>query len=268
MSANPVDYAVTTAHKQTPEMVVRALEIAAVLHCVYVERNERSLETLLNNRSLSGLVVVATDKISYVSDEGEEFFFHPGLSGLRINQLTSGHTDRMIEAMSLEAGDRVLDCTLGLGTDAVVAGHVAGTAGCVVGLECSPVLAYLVGTGLSAYTVKDKNLTEAMRRVQVMRVDHLDYLQNLAAGSFDVIYFDPMFRAPRMRSTAINSLRSLADPAPVTGRAVDLAVNAAGKRVVMKERRGSPEFARLGFSVISGGRYAPVKYGVIDCHGR
>ncbi|NLJ76176.1 MAG: hypothetical protein GX325_02820 [Peptococcaceae bacterium] len=37
---------------------------------------------------------------------------------------------------------------------------------------------------------------------------------------------------------------------------------AATKRVEIKERRGSAEFARLGFKNIMGGRYSTVVYGI------
>lgn len=266
-SANPARFVVTTALKQTPEMERRAKEIAAELGCVYVERNDQPVKALLEIRSVSGLLVTHTGKLSYVSDGGDEFFFHPGLAGLRIEQINNGQTDRMIEAMALLPGDSVLDCTLGLGADAIVAAYVAGAAGLVVGLESSLPLAYLVKTGLSSYISKDQMLAESMRRVRATWADHLEYLSGLAAGSFDVVYFDPMFRRPRLQSPAINSLRILADPAPVTDLAIDLAVRIARKRVVLKERRGSSEFERLGFTGILGGRYAPIRYGVIDCHG-
>jgi hypothetical protein len=56
----------------------------------------------------------------------------------------------------------------------------------------------------------------------------------------------------------------LANHDPVDCETVELALNAAVKRVVMKERRGSAEFDRLGFKHIIGGRHAPVAYGVIE----
>ena len=260
------DLAVTTALKQTPELETRAQAIAAALNCPYVPRNDRSALALLQTWSVTGLLVVSAGKLSYTSGKGDEFFFHPGLSGIRINRLSSGQPDQMIAAMSLQPGDRVLDCTLGLGTDAIVASYVAGTAGRVVGLENSPALAYLVKTGLSDYPAATPDLTAAMRRVQVVTGEHLDYLQELAPRSFDVVYFDPMFRHPKLRSTSINALRHLADPAPVKNLALQEAVRVASKRVVLKERRGSPEFGRLGFTEIHGGLYAPIKYGVINCY--
>jgi 16S rRNA G966 N2-methylase RsmD len=211
-------------------------------------------------------VLVTEEKISYVGP-GCEFFFHPGLAGLRIDRLSQGGVDRMVEAMSLEPGDRVLDCTLGLGTDAIVAAYSAGGTGEVVGLESSLLLACLVEEGLGNYKKAEPRLQEAMSRVKVVHTGHYEYMQGLSANSFDVVYFDPMFRQPLKQSPAINALRLLADPAPLEQKVMELAVNIARKRVVLKERRGSSEYSRLGFATIYGGRYAPVQYGVIDCRG-
>jgi len=35
-------------------------------------------------------------------------------------------------------------------------------------------------------------------------------------------------------------------------------------RVVMKEHRGSDEFARLGFKLVDGGKYSSIAFGVIE----
>lgn len=259
-------FAVTTSHRQTPELVDCAKQIAGELETLYVERNDRSLEALSVDLGVEGMVVVTSKKVSYVSRAGE-FFFHPGMAGPRINELKNGKTDQMIDAMSIDTGNSVLDCTLGLGTDAIVASYTVGNNGRVVGLENSPVIACLVKSGLVSYPVADGDTVAAMQRVEVVQADHRDYLRTLPAGSFDVIYFDPMFRLPRRRSPAINALRALADPEPLDRETINLAVRIANKRVVVKERRDSAEFGRLGFEKIHGGRYAPVVYGVINCQG-
>lgn len=49
----------------------------------------------------------------------------------------------MVEAMDLKPKMSVLDCTLGLGTDATVASYIVGENGKVVGLE-SATLIYLI----------------------------------------------------------------------------------------------------------------------------
>lgn len=232
-----------------------------------MDRGELSLEDLSQKLCVDGMVVVSRQKAAYVC-EGQEFFFHPGMAGLRIKELKNGKTDQMIKAMSLQSGDSVLDCTLGLGTDAIVASFITGPGGRVTGLESSLLISVLVHHGLLTYPEVDEEIALSMRRVEVINIDHKEYLASLPPRSFDVVYFDPMFRTPRYYSPAINSIRSLANPEPVDSEVIDLASMVAAKRVVLKERRGSAEFERLGFKTIMGGKYAPVAYGVIDLRGQ
>jgi hypothetical protein len=217
---------------------------------------------MTSNTGLTGMMVVSSQRISFFKGSSE-FFFHPGLARLRINELKNGKTDQMIQAMSLKAGDTLLDCTLGLGTDAIVASYVSGPYGRVTGLESSNLIAYIVGRGLKTYRFEDEDTTMAMHRVEVIHTNHKDYLKNISPCSYDVVYFDPMFRSPRKHSPAIDAIRTIANPNPIDRETVDLALRACKKRVVMKERRWSKEFELLGFKDIRGGRYAPVVYGVI-----
>lgn len=265
MKSHP-KFVVTTSHRPVSGQPALARQLAAEFHVPFVERNDQSLEVLMEKLRVEGIIVVSSRRVSYVSG-GKEFFFHPGLARLRIKELKYGKTDQMIEAMSLQSGDSVLDCTLGLGSDAIVASFIVGEGGKVTGLESSPVIASLVNRGLKAYPEEEEDITRAMRRMEVIHANHRDYLAGLPPRSVDVIYFDPMFRSPRRHSPAMNAMRSLTTSDPVDRESIQLAKRAALKRVVMKERRGSPEFQRLGFTEICGGRYAPVVYGVMDRQG-
>src|SRR5690606_34202423 len=53
-----------------------------------------------------------------------ELFYRPGMGRARIRRVRRGGTDIMVAAMDLQRGQRVLDCTLGLGSDASVASYV------------------------------------------------------------------------------------------------------------------------------------------------
>ena len=209
------------------------------------------------------MMVVSSQRNSYFMGSSE-FFFHPGLAKLRIKELINGKTDQMIQAMSLRSGDTLLDCTLGLGTDAIVASYVAGTNGRITGLESSTLIAAIVGRGLKTYQFEDEEITLAMQRVNVVHSHHKDYLASLPPRSYDVVYFDPMFRSPRKNSPAMDAMRAIANPNPIDRETVTMALRVCSRRVVMKERRWSTEFERVGFREIRGGRYAPVVYGVID----
>lgn len=259
-------FAVTTSHRPAPGQIEVGKQLALEFKAPFADRNDLSLEVLSQKLCVEGMVVVSSQKVSYVSG-GQEFFFHPGLARLRIKELKTGKTDQMIKAMSLQTGESVLDCTLGLGADALVASFVSGAGGRVTGLERSLIISTLVRRGLSTYPEIEEDIALAMRRVEVINANHKEYLAGLPPRCFDVVYFDPMFRFPRRHSPAMNAMRSLAAPDPVDRETIYLALRAAVKRVVMKERRGSVEFERLGFKKISGGKYAPVVYGVMDRQG-
>ena len=70
------------------------------------------------------------------------------MSALRIKHLASGQPDSMVTAAGLKKGDHVLDCTMGMGADAIVASFVVGDQGRVVSLESEPVIAAITGHGL------------------------------------------------------------------------------------------------------------------------
>ncbi len=259
------NFIVTTSHRTTYVQTETAKQLASMFNVSFAERADMSVKDLTEKFGADGLIVVSAKRTSYISG-GQEFFFHPGLARLRIKELKNGKADQMIKAMSLKPGDSVLDCTTGPGADAIVASYISGPNGSVTGLESSPIISALVGAGLLSYS-EDEDIALAMRRIKVINTDYKIYLADLDPRSYDIIYFDPMFRAPRHKSPAMNSARLLANPAPVEVKTVELAMRAAAKRVVMKERRGSAEFTRLGFKCIFGGNYAPVAYGVRERQG-
>ncbi|MEW6458011.1 MAG: class I SAM-dependent methyltransferase [Bacillota bacterium] len=263
--SHAVSILVTTSIRPRRAERLQAEEISRTLGLPYVSRSRESLEALRRKSGAEAVVVVSRNRVGLVF-AGREFFFHPGLGKVRIRRIEAGKTDQMIQAMGLKAGDSVLDCTLGLGADALVASHVVGAGGRVVGLEVVPVVAMLVRCGLENYAGGGPP-AEAMRRVEVVTADHREYLQALENDSFDVVYFDPMFRVPRHASSAMEPLRPLADARALDPESVGEAVRVARRRVVLKERAGSPEFERLGFRRITGGRYSPVAYGIIAKDG-
>ena len=256
-------FAVTTSHRPGPGQVEAAIQLALELGVPFAKRQDRSLEVLTLKLGVEGVVVVAANKISCVVGE-KEFFFHPGLARLRIMEQKNGKTDQMIKAMSIGKGQSVLDCTLGLGTDAIVTSFVAGAGGRVTGLESSPVIASLVRRGLATYPEPEEDIALAMRRITVVNASHKEYLASLPPCSFDVIYFDPMFRRAIHKSSAMRALRPLARGGSPGLETVNLALRVARRRVVIKERSGSEEFKRLGCLEVSGGKHAPVAYGILE----
>jgi len=73
-------FAVTTSRRPTSEQVKGAKRIAGELKIPFIERNELSLEDLLQKFFINGIVVVSRQKISCIYG-GQEFFFIPEWPG-------------------------------------------------------------------------------------------------------------------------------------------------------------------------------------------
>lgn len=207
----------------------------------------------------------------------QKLSFHPSMALLRIINIRRGVPDRYLEATGLEPGDRLLDLTLGLATDALIGAAICGPSGSVLGIESSGLLAAVMSDGLRHLAndavpkvrKQDKllawqELSRAAERVEVHWADHFDLLCRLPERSVDVIYLDPMFRLTCTNSSSIRPVYFLADHRPLMLETIHEARRVARKRIVLKERKGSSEFARLGFDVLTGGRYSAIDYGVIS----
>jgi hypothetical protein len=153
-------------------------------------------------------------------------------------------------AAGLGAGDAVLDCTLGLGADALVAAAAVGPGGRVLGLEASRLLAAWVAEGLGRLP------DPAARRVEVRAADHAEALASLPDRSFDVVLFDPMFRHPRAEPPGFDLVRRLADRRPLTPEALARARRVARRWVVVKDGAPGWDLARLGLVPLPSSRGA------------
>jgi 16S rRNA G966 N2-methylase RsmD len=170
----------------------------------------------------------------------------------------------MIQAMALQRGERVLDCTMGMGTDAIVASHIVGAEGNVTAVESETAIYHLVKYGLATYELPGHPyLTESMRRIHTVHDESLEYLKQVPDHTFHIVYFDPMFRVPVKRSSGIAAIRELSNANPLTIDHIDQAKRVSQRAVVMKERPSSAEFQRLGFTELPSTRGASVAYGVI-----
>lgn len=255
---------ITTIQKPSTEMIAAAQHLAERLASPYVARENFSLAKLQRLHALDALVVF-TKQGPVIHTAGGEYFFHPSMAELRIKNLQNGNHDHMVKAMNLTAGMSVIDCTLGLGSDATVASFVVGAAGQVQGLESSALLAYIASNGLQQYQDENQALIAAMRRIQVHAVDSYTYLQHQPSQSVDIVYFDPMFRDPIYSSSNIKPFRRLADKRPLSAAHLTEACRVARHRVVFKETADSLEFERLGGRFQRyGGKYSSIAYGVLE----
>jgi 16S rRNA G966 N2-methylase RsmD len=133
-----------------------------------------------------------------------------------------------------------------------------------VGVESSPLIAAIVHWGIKKHVKGPVWLKQALDRIEIVSGDHLHFLKNRPDNSFDIVYFDPMFRHPINASQPISRLRQLANHEPLTMEAFNEAIRVSRKLVVVKERQESSEFAWLGLKRFVAGKYSEIAYGILD----
>jgi len=227
---------VTTSKSPTPERMAEAAGLAVELGIECVDRRGLSVAKLRERERADGAIVVEHDRIAYHHAAGE-FFYHPSMAKVRVRVISQGRPDPLVEAMGLEPGMTVLDCTLGRGADACVAAMVVGETGSVVGLEADPVVAALTSRGLREFDPEGEALTRAMRRIVVVCADCSDYLPTVPDAAFDVVYFDPFFGTVLSGAQAMEGLRAVARHGGISGETLVQAARVACRRVVHKTKR-------------------------------
>jgi len=239
----------------------QAKKWAELLEVPYIERTGNgSLQFIMQTHNLDCLVVATKEGPQIFSEEGK-LFYHPGMSVLRLQKLLHGERDNFVDACELKAGSRILDATLGFASDAAIASYVVGNAGCVQGLEASKPLWFLVTEGLQNYVSEDVELNKALERIKTLCAEAGTYLKTLDADSFDVVYFDPMFRHPVNLSSNMKPIRPVAYMQPLNKETLAEALRVA-PLVVVKER--TPRVLReLGIKELYGSKYSKVKYGIL-----
>ncbi|SFL84553.1 Putative SAM-dependent methyltransferase [Paenibacillus sp. 1_12] len=227
-----------------------------------VSRKRFSLARLRQLYNDSDILLVSKERIEYYHEDQPALFFHPSTAAIRVKRLVNGEHDPLMELSAIQPGDRVLDCTAGLGSDALVYSFAVQGNGEVVALESEPVPYLMLRQGLKAYDSDIPGMNEAMHRIQVIQMDHSEYLLREPDNAFDVVYLDPMFRQPIHESSSISAIRVLANSRPVSEQTIKEALRVARRAVIMKEHRGSDEFVRLGFEEIKRST-TKIAYGVI-----
>lgn len=255
--------AVTTALEATPDLDGAARAAAARHGAAWLDRGGRSLAELARASGADALLVLERRGVVLFA-AGAEHRYHAGMGTLRARRLARGErstVDSFLAAAGLRPGDAVLDCTLGLGADALVAAQAVGPRGRVVGLESSPVLAAWVGEGLARLSLP------AARRVEVRRSDHGAAMAALPARSFDVVVFDPMFRHAGAQAPPFDVVRRFADPRPLSPAALERARRVARRWVVVKDGVPGWDLARLGLEPLPSSRGARRLYARLPALG-
>jgi len=244
--------AVTTALDASPDLAEAARAAAARHGAPWLDRGGRRLPDVAGASGAEALLVVGRRGVALFAG-GAEHRYHAGMGTLRARRLARGErstAEPLLAAAGLRPGDAVLDCTLGLGADALVAAEAVGSGGRVVGLESSPVLAAWVAEGLARLSLP------AARRVEVRCAEHGAALGALPDRSFDVVVFDPMFRHPAAQAPPFEVVRRFADRRPLSPAALERARRVARRWVVVKDGAPGWDLARLGLEPLPSSRGA------------
>jgi hypothetical protein len=240
---------VTTAGRTNEEMVGLANQIAHELNITFVPRKKRSILDI-QKEVCDDCFVVGKERIElFPLGGGGPCFFHPNSAMFRIKRLIQGETDPFREATNLSLGKSFLDCTLGLGSDSIVASYITGETGKVTGCEGNPYLSFVVANGLKTWNDGSPLVLEAMRRIEVKSILAYQYLKLQPDNSYDCVYFDPMFEENISESNGIKGLLKLAIYDTLTKETIHEAYRVAKDRVVLKDHFRSTRFETLGFSV-------------------
>lgn len=258
-----MEFIITTITKVNTDLIYQAQALAQKLNKKFVTRNNLSLERLKQDNNVDNILIFTKDGLKAHTSQGD-LFFHLNMAQLRILTLNRNQKDHMVEAMDLKPKMSVLDCTLGLGTDATVASYIVGENGKVVGLESATLIYLITKYGLANFNHDNIAINHSLRRIESFNLHYLDYLKAQGDNSFDIVYFDPMFRKPIQDSANFKPMRAIANMEQLQSKALVEALRVAKKRVVIKETKDSMEFKRLNISQIYGGKYSSVSYGVID----
>jgi 16S rRNA (guanine1516-N2)-methyltransferase len=255
-----VPLAVTTSGKPDEALVKRAREAARAWNLPFIPRRKKEPIGPLLESTADAFLVFEREGVS-LWDRESSFSFNPGMAHLRRLRILSGQVggdDALVRVAELRAGDHLLDCTLGLGQDALVAALVVGPAGRVVGLEKSLALYAVVSEGLAAYDYGPQSC-----RVEPVHADSHAYLRSLPSGSFDVVLFDPMFEKPKKSQPAFEMLRRFAEHAPLLPETLEEARRVARRWVVVKGSKYSDDLKKLGLEAEPGSRYTSLIWGRI-----
>lgn len=242
---------ITTAGFITIEMKNKVQEIAATFGMIYVIRGKQTIVELIQKFNEDILTVERNRiKIYLKKNPSQPLFFHPNSAMFRIKRIIQGENDPFLDAAQLKEGMSLLDCTLGLGSDSIVAGFKVGDKGKVTGIEKNPYLALLVKEGLKSWETPAAEMKLAMERIKVVSEDHKVFLSSIQDNAFDVVYFDPMFDKTIEASSGIQGIKPLTIANDLTADSITEAKRVAKGRVVLKDHWRSPRFAQYGFHVI------------------
>jgi hypothetical protein len=218
-------------------------------------RAERVVPELVEAAAGAPVLVLSKARADLVH-RGRVFRASVGMGFLRLVRARQGETDPLVRAANLRPGEDVLDATLGLAGDALIAAHA--TEARVVGLEANAVLAAFVTAGLRRLLVPGR---AAAGLIDVRCADHRQALREMPDRSVDVVLFDPMFRTAGEAGALFELVRELGDPAPLDADTLREARRVARRGVLVKDAPPGHELARLGLEPLPSRRSPRIVFG-------
>jgi 16S rRNA (guanine1516-N2)-methyltransferase len=221
-------------------------------------RADRPVPELMEAAAGAPVLILSRARAELVH-RGRAFRASVGMGFLRLVRARRGEMDPMVRAAQLHPGDEVLDATLGLASDALIAAH--STQKRVVALEASPVLAAFVTAGLRRLPAPAR---PAGSLLEIRCADHRAALREMPDRSVDVVLFDPMFRSAAESGALFDLVRAFAEHAPLAGETLREARRVARRGVLVKDAPPGIELARLGLTPLPSRRSPRIVFGWAD----
>ena len=238
----PAPLAVSTSLKASAPVHVQAQKRAQDWGLPFVDRRKDGMAAMF--KQADALLLFGAEGVLLATSQGQ-LSANLSTAAIRLRHIAAHESDPLIRAAELRPGDSVIDCTYGLGRDAVVAAHIIGTTGSLIGIEASAALFHLADENAPLAESKGGIDVDAAA-ISLVHDDARSWLEHAPAQSADVVLIDPMFESPKTSDASFAILRSVASEIPLDEEWVEAARRVARRWVVVKSGSWLPWFDEVG----------------------
>lgn len=242
----PTPLGVTTSLKATDAVRQRAERFARQSSLAWFDRRKDPMTRIFDR---THAVLLFAEREVYVCTADGQLRPHLSTAAVRLRHIAAGEGDPLIRAADLRSGDTVIDCTYGLGRDAVVAAHIIGSSGQLTALEASPALYHLASQNRPLGEL-DGAVDLDAASISFVQADARDWLLGEPARSADVVLIDPMFENPKSSDASFSLLRGVANETPLSPEWVDAARRVCRRWVVVKSGNWFAWFDEIGLTAV------------------
>ncbi len=259
-----MNYVVTTSNRPKYEQIIAAKKVAEEYKVKFVKR--KSIGSYVTENDIDFYYILDKNNQLKIYDGKEMFFFHPSMSKVRQKNLKDGQRDHLIESINPAGDEKILDLTFGLGSEALLMAKYL-TTGTVTGIEASIHIYRIVSHGLRNYPYQYEWLKEAASKIEIINMNMKQYLKDAKDNSFDVVYCDPMFDIPILKSNSLNPIRKFASYDTVEDEDFENMRRISRDKIIIKSRVTDRLFKKIneyGFENINGSKRSGIMYGVMS----